>query len=159
MNRRSFLRAAAVTTISLPVLPGCDRDDSSSAQHPANPADTQKMVWTLGQRDSFTDGVNTDYAVKSKGAVFVIRKDRKIYALSSICTHLGCVLDIGPKGFACGCHGSQFAQDGTRLSGPAKRPLVRYAIAVNDADQVLIDKSLTFGPKQADDLRSFIFIY
>lgn len=162
MNRRSFLSAA---TLSLPIWAGCTRRGQphggtpSSASHPPPPPDSQRLIWNLGPRDAFVDQVSTAWAAKSRGAVFVVRKNQKLYAISSICTHLGCVLDLGGKGFACGCHGSQFALDGTRLSGPAKRPLLRYGIWVNDHDQVLIDKSITFDPDHADALGSFVFIY
>lgn len=157
MNRRSFL-SAGIGALSLPIVPGCNRR-SSAPQPGAGVADTQKVVWILGPRDSFADGVSARYAAKTAGAVFVVRGNRKIYALSSICTHLGCVIDVAGDGFACGCHGSRYALDGTRLSGPAKRPLVRYGISVNDSDQIVIDRSVTYAPAHADDLGSFVFIY
>jgi Rieske Fe-S protein len=160
MNRRSFLSVAAAT-ISLPVLGGCGRRGNST-QTRAGAADTQRLVWKLGPRSSVADGVTGRWSAKTNGAVFVVRSGKRIYALSSLCTHMGCVLDVdgvGAVAFACGCHGSQFGLDGARLAGPARRPLLRYGIAVDDSDQIVIDKSVTFQPDQADALGSYIFIY
>jgi cytochrome b6-f complex iron-sulfur subunit len=70
-----------------------------------------------------------------------------IYALKSVCTHLGCTpnwLDAEQK-FKCPCHGSGFYKDGINFEGPAPRPLERYAIRVADDGQLEIDKSQTFN--------------
>ncbi len=69
-----------------------------------------------------------------------------IYALKSVCTHLGCTpnwLDAEQK-FKCPCHGSGFYKDGVNFEGPAPRPLERYAIRVADDGQLEVDKSQTF---------------
>jgi Rieske Fe-S protein len=46
-----------------------------------------------------------------------------VYAISTICTHLGCIVKPGPDGFECPCHGSRFGPDGTVVKGPAPTPL------------------------------------
>ncbi len=69
-----------------------------------------------------------------------------IYALKSVCTHLGCTpnwLEAEQK-FKCPCHGSGFYKDGVNFEGPAPRPLERYAISLADDGQLLVDKSRTF---------------
>ena len=55
--------------------------------------------------------------------VAVFRDAEGVYAISTICTHLGCVVKPTPEGFDCPCHGSRFAADGTVTKGPAPRPL------------------------------------
>jgi cytochrome b6-f complex iron-sulfur subunit len=70
----------------------------------------------------------------------------QIYALQSICTHLGCTpnwLEAEQK-FKCPCHGSGFYKDGINFEGPAPRPLERYAISTADDGQLLVDKSRSF---------------
>jgi cytochrome b6-f complex iron-sulfur subunit len=44
-------------------------------------------------------------------------------ALSLVCTHLGCTVEVKPDGFACPCHGSRFNSDGAPVKGPATTPL------------------------------------
>ncbi len=69
-----------------------------------------------------------------------------IYALRTVCTHLGCTpnwLEAEQK-FKCPCHGSGFYKDGVNFEGPAPRPLERYAIRLADDGQIEIDKSKMF---------------
>ena len=70
----------------------------------------------------------------------------KIFALKSVCTHLGCTpnwLEAEQK-FKCPCHGSGFYKDGINFEGPAPRPLERYAIGIGSDGQIEVDKSRTF---------------
>ncbi len=52
-------------------------------------------------------------------SVAVFRDAQGVYAISTICTHLGCVVKPNPEGFECPCHGSRFAPDGSVTKGPA----------------------------------------
>lgn len=56
-------------------------------------------------------------------AVALFRDGEGVHAISTVCTHLGCVVKAGPEGFECPCHGSRFALDGTVTRGPAPRAL------------------------------------
>lgn len=70
----------------------------------------------------------------------------QIYALKSVCTHLGCTpswLDAEQK-YKCPCHGSGFYKDGINFEGPAPRPLERCAIRIADDGQIEVDKSRIF---------------
>ncbi len=70
----------------------------------------------------------------------------QIYALKTVCTHLGCTpnwLEAEQK-FKCPCHGSGFYKDGINFEGPAPRPLERYAIRIAEDGQLEVDKSRTF---------------
>ncbi len=71
---------------------------------------------------------------------------REIYALRTVCTHLGCTPNWleGEQKFKCPCHGSGFYKDGINFEGPAPRPLERYAIHLADDGQLEIDKSKLF---------------
>lgn len=71
--------------------------------------------------------------------------DGKLVALSTICTHLGCIpnwLSAESK-FKCPCHGSGFYMNGVNFEGPAPRPLERLAIRL-DGEFVVVDKSQIF---------------
>ncbi|MDB5352149.1 MAG: Rieske Fe-S protein, partial [Planctomycetota bacterium] len=84
----------------------------------------------------------------------------KIYAIQSVCTHLGCPpnwLSAEAK-FKCPCHGSGFYISGVNFEGPAPRPLERFKVAVNDAGEIIVDKSQKYQEelKQWGDPDSFI---
>ncbi len=86
----------------------------------------------------------------------------QIYALRSVCTHLGCTPNWleGEQKFKCPCHGSGFYKDGINFEGPAPRPLERYAIRVADDGQLEIDKSKIFQEEigQWSDPASFVAV-
>ncbi len=76
----------------------------------------------------------------------VYRGKRQIYALRTVCTHVGCITTWQPseKRFKCPCHGSGFYADGVNFEGPAPRALERYAIRLADDGQLEIDKARAF---------------
>ena len=85
-----------------------------------------------------------------------------IYALSTVCTHLGCNpnwLDADKK-FKCPCHGSGFRISGVNFEGPAPRPLERHAIRKTDDGGIVVDKSRKFQKEigQWDDPDSYILL-
>jgi cytochrome b6-f complex iron-sulfur subunit len=84
----------------------------------------------------------------------------QIYALRSVCTHLGCTPNWleGEQKFKCPCHGSGFYKDGVNFEGPAPRPLERYGIRLADDGQIEIDKSKLFQEEigQWNDPASYV---
>ena len=119
----------------------------------------------VGFKEGFPAGkVETKYVAQY--GVWVVNGDyngqRQIYALKTVCTHLGCTpnwLEAEQK-FKCPCHGSGFYKDGINFEGPAPRPLERYAIRIADDGQVEIDKSRTFQEElgQWADAESFVTV-
>lgn len=78
--------------------------------------------------------------------VWIIRESDRIYALSAICTHLGCTprwLDRDDK-FKCPCHGSGFYRSGVNFEGPAPRALERLKIAQDEEGEILVDRSVKY---------------
>jgi cytochrome b6-f complex iron-sulfur subunit len=69
----------------------------------------------------------------------------KLVALSTICTHLGCIPNWLPNDqkYKCPCHGSGFYMDGVNFEGPAPRPLERLKIYLK-GDIVMVDKSKSY---------------
>ena len=59
-------------------------------------------------------------------------------AVSSICTHRGCTVDLGGPGLACPCHGSQYDREGQVVRGPASRALERYPVRAS-GDELVIE--------------------
>ena len=74
--------------------------------------------------------------------VYIVRTPEGFYAVSAVCTHLGCVTQWKPDSdlIACPCHGSKFKADGTKVEGPAPRPLPHFAISVTPDGELLVDK-------------------
>ena len=59
-------------------------------------------------------------------------------ALSPICTHRGCTVDVAGDRLVCPCHGSTYDRDGRVLKGPAQRALTRYPIP-RSGDELIIE--------------------
>lgn len=74
----------------------------------------------IGMPEQFAVGTETRF---EKENVFVFRDAEGIYAISGVCTHLGCSIGRSPEGFACPCHGSKFSPSGEVTAGPAPRAL------------------------------------
>ena len=69
-----------------------------------------------------------------------------IYALSTVCTHLGCTPNWleGEQKFKCPCHGSGFYKSGVNFEGPAPRPLERVGLRLAEDGMLEVDKSVKF---------------
>ena len=107
----------------------------------------------IGPPQSIPEGVT----LFKDARAFVFKKGEngkmKLYAISAICTHLGCIVthvgsgESGPAGkehpkvgFACACHGSQFSIDGDVIKGPAPEALPWLALSVSaDDGQLVVD--------------------
>jgi len=74
--------------------------------------------------------------------VYIVRTGDGFYAVSAICTHLGCNTQWKPEVnlIACPCHGSKFQRDGTKIEGPAPRSLPHFAITLTPDGELLVDK-------------------
>ena len=102
---------------------------------------------------AFKAGVPSEYSIgkvdtrwKARYGVWIVREQSGFYALSTVCTHLGCTpnwLSADSK-FKCPCHGSGFYITGVNFEGPAPRPLERYKISMAEDGQLLVDKSKVF---------------
>jgi cytochrome b6-f complex iron-sulfur subunit len=123
---------------------------------------------------TFKAGFPTEYQVgivderfKQKFAVWLVRtaydkwaNSSGIYALSTVCTHLGCTpnwLQAEQK-FKCPCHGSGYYITGVNFEGPTPRPLERYAISLADDGQILVDKSRKFQQEKGEWINPAAFL-
>jgi cytochrome b6-f complex iron-sulfur subunit len=103
---------------------------------------------------------------KTEYGFWVVRSSRYngtdiLYALQSVCTHLGCPPNwlASEQKFKCPCHGSGFYITGINFEGPAPRPLERFKVSfADDGQTILVDKSQRFQQEldQWSDPNSFI---
>ena len=91
----------------------------------------------LGRPGRFALGSTTYFP---KQHLWVFRNDRGFHAISSICTHLGCIAERKENGeFHCPCHGSKFGPEGTLLGGPAPKGLVWVELSVSPEGWLVAD--------------------
>jgi len=134
-DRRAFVRSGTAA-LAVVLLPSCaslvtrrvplenGRIRLSLRQHPelAEPRGSLRLM-----PEGWEDPV---YLLVLDGGGFA--------AVSSICTHRGCTVDLGGPGLACPCHGSQYDREGRVMRGPASRALTRYPVAAN-GDELVIE--------------------
>ena len=96
---------------------------------------------------TFRAGSPDDYPVNSVTSiqdqqVYIVRTDKGIWALSAVCTHLGCFTQWKPESdqIACPCHGSKYQKSGTVQAGPAPRPLPHFSLTLGEDGTLVVDK-------------------
>ncbi|HWX55556.1 MAG TPA: ubiquinol-cytochrome c reductase iron-sulfur subunit [Verrucomicrobiae bacterium] len=109
-------------------------------------------IVNVGKPERYSiDSVTLDPAL----GIFVVRLQEGFYALSAVCTHLGCLSIWKPEAgvIACPCHGSSFQRDGTVIAGPAPRPLPWLKMWTTDDGSLMVDRA-TVVPPQTEYVRA-----
>lgn len=60
-------------------------------------------------------------------------------AVSPVCTHQGCTVDVQSRHLVCPCHGSTYTREGEVVRGPAPLPLRRFPLRMEVGDMLVID--------------------
>jgi len=104
-------------------------------------------IVNAGKPDGYPPGSVTQ---DQQTGVYIVHGQEGIYAMSAVCTHLGCLTAWKPElGIvACPCHGSKFNRDGAKIEGPAPRPLPWLKAWINEDGDLLVDRSETLSQKQ-----------
>ena len=137
VDRREFvcLSACALAGAAVSALAGC----ASLVTRQVTPVDG-RIELALAHYPELTEPGGS-LKVQPEGEVtplYVLALDDGTYAaLSPICTHLGCTVEIQGPRLVCPCHGSTYDRAGTVLQGPAQLPLTRLRTTLT-ADGVLI---------------------
>jgi len=78
----------------------------------------------------------------------LVGHDRKgLFAISLVCTHLGCITRHEPDGsFTCPCHGSRFDAQGKVTQGPAPSPLRYLEVSRSPAGILMVDRAKAVAP-------------
>jgi len=102
-----------------------------------------QSVFTLGTPDSYRVGTTT--IVPGARAV-LYRQESGFWALSLVCSHLGCTTEEDNAGYRCPCHGSRYDEKGRVLNGPAKRALKAVWVDLDAGGNLVIDISREAPP-------------
>lgn len=110
------------------------------------------LRFRIGHPNNFSPGGARHFEEEN---VTVFRDDQGIFAISTICTHLGCVVRRSEEGFQCPCHGSTYDSNGEVTRGPAPKPLLWYAVAQSTGGALYVDrgKSVNVGTKYHFDIK------
>jgi cytochrome b6-f complex iron-sulfur subunit len=92
----------------------------------------------------FTLKVPREYEMGSatfllEAKAWLFRDETGLYAISAVCTHLGCTVNFAQEQFDCPCHGSRYNAAGYVLRGPATQPLSYLALTVSEDGLVVLD--------------------
>jgi len=71
---------------------------------------------------------------------WLMRDDAGVFALSAVCTHLGCTVRWEAGAFVCPCHGSAYDGLGQVTQGPAPRPLQSVWVGLTASGDLLVDR-------------------
>jgi len=91
----------------------------------ANVYSEESKKFKIGRIENFP--VGTARKIDDKN-VFIFSDENGLFAISAVCTHLGCIVYPTEFGFQCPCHGSQYNESGKVIGGPAPRPLEWFEI-------------------------------
>ena len=103
----------------------------------------QPQRFSIGKPDAFPPGTRITLETRR---VCVAREGNRLAAISTTCTHLGCIVGLSDTGFACPCHGSRFDQDGTVTGGPAPRALPWFKLTLAPNGELEVDKDTEVAP-------------
>ena len=79
--------------------------------------------------------------------MFIFNSPAGYYAISSICTHLGCNVNyVSGDGIKCPCHGSRFDRNGLVTHGPAPRPLAWFGLSLSPRGELVVDERRLVKP-------------
>lgn len=136
MDRRRFVKAGS-TSLAIAGAGACVfgfRYLSPNVLYEPSP------VVNVGKPEHYRAGSVT---LDTKNGIFVIREAEGFYALSAVCTHLGCltVYKAETGEIACPCHGSTFRRDGITIGGPAPKALPWLKMWLADDGNLQVDRS------------------
>jgi cytochrome b6-f complex iron-sulfur subunit len=82
--------------------------------------------------------------------IFIVRSTEGFYALSAVCSHLGCLTVWKQESgtIACPCHGSTFQRDGSIIAGPAPKPLLWLKMWLTDDGELMVDRAAKVPPSK-----------
>jgi cytochrome b6-f complex iron-sulfur subunit len=108
----------------------------------------RSQVFNAGALENFSPGTVT---LNAENRTYIVReKEGGIYAISAVCTHLGCVTrwDENKAEIACPCHGTKFSKTGSVIEGPTSKTLPRFSVSLNEKNEIIVDRSILVDENQ-----------
>ena len=133
VSRRDFLSTASVGMVVLSALSlvgGIFKMTKPAVRY------EEATKFKIGRAENYP--VGTVKSLDDKG-VFIFSTDDGLHAISSVCTHLGCIVAISDTGFQCPCHGSKYDEHGKVIGGPAPRNLAWLEISRGVDGSLMVD--------------------
>lgn len=130
MQRREFLGILAISGLA-----GCAgavavRVSPSNGLLRLTLADYPQLAAPGGSLKLQPDGMTNQIYV-------LAQPDGRFVAVSPICAHLGCTVNIEGEHLVCPCHGSTYDRAGGLLKGPAQRGLNTFRTEVRGGELVV----------------------
>jgi len=132
MTRKRFILLTATSLATA----GCGSVNTGGANAgPANP-----RVVDAGPASAYTgEGIHENFR---EHGFFLTRRQGKLIAISSFCTHRHCKLDTeSDRSFSCPCHGSTFDPAGKVTEGPATRDLPVFPLTIDSRGHAMVTVS------------------
>lgn len=134
LDRRAFV-ATCVTLCGSAMLAGC----VSMVTHPVPVAGGRARL----RLSAYPELARPDGAIRilpdgRAEPVYLLAVAGGFTALSPICTHRGCTVDVHGARLVCPCHGSTYDRDGRVLKGPAQRALQRFPVTIA-GDELVVE--------------------
>lgn len=140
-DRRSFLRAAAASLVAGPI--------ASCASVAVLPVELRNGTVRLDPRaHPRLAGPGGFMRIQPAGLphhILLFRQEGGFVALSPVCQHLGCTVNVEGALIVCPCHGSMYDREGRVLRGPTERPLIRYPVTKTAEGELLIEFGRSSG--------------
>lgn len=140
ISRRDFLGLAALWAAIVPALTmigGAFRMVKPDVRY------EESTKFKIGTIENFPVGTVKKLEDKK---VFVFSTDEGLHAISSICQHLGCIVNQVEWGFLCPCHGSRYNENGKVIGGPAPRGLPWLEISQEIDGSIMVDSGKEIAP-------------
>jgi cytochrome b6-f complex iron-sulfur subunit len=135
IGRRDFLGLSALVAGAVSMLAATA---GALRLTKANVYYEQSQKFKIGRPENFPVGSMVKLDEKK---VFIFSGNSGLYAISSICTHLGCIVAQTDNGFLCPCHGSRYDGIGNVVGGPAPRALPWLEISLHEDGNLVVDAS------------------
>ena len=132
-TRRDFIGLAAFGAFGAALLALAGAGVRYAVPRVSNEPSTRVRI---GRPENFPPGTVTKL---DAGRCLVFSEEDGLHVISSVCTHLGCVVAYSADGIRCPCHGSLFDTGGRVTGGPAPRDLPWLEVTQGPDGSLFVD--------------------